>query len=72
MSQRFVKIQDHEELIRDNNSSAVLNVDNQALEQYKARRKKQREKNEEIENLKQDVSEIKSLLYKLLEKEGGK
>lgn len=72
MSQRFVKIQDHEELVRDNNSSAVLNVDNQALEQYKARRRKQREKNEEIENLKQDVSEIKSLLYKLLEKEGGK
>lgn len=72
MSQRFVKIQDHEELIRDNNSSAVLNVDNQALEQYKARKRKQREKNEEIENLKQDVSEIKSLLYKLLEKEGGK
>jgi hypothetical protein len=39
-----------------------------SLEKYKARRNKEREMNDDVQNLKQDVNEIKSMLKQLLEK----
>ena len=71
----YVKIQDNEDLVRDKNSNAVLNVDNQALENYRAQRARQREINGslgKIKELESDVAEIKSLLYKLLDREDNK
>jgi len=68
----YVKIKDNEDLVRDQNSSAVLNVDTDALSKYKARREQQRKKDREIEDLKRDVSEIKSLLLQMIDKEGNK
>jgi len=68
----YVKIKDNEDLVRDQNSSAVLNVDTDALSKYKMRREQQRKKDREIEDLKRDVSEIKSLLLQMIEKEGNK
>lgn len=59
-------IEDNENLVRDKETSAVLNTNNNALQAYK----KRREKEMEIEKLKDDVSEIKSLLKQLLNKEG--
>jgi hypothetical protein len=59
-------IEDNENLVRDQETSAVLNTNNNALQAYK----KRREKEMEIEQLKDDVSEIKSLLKQLLNKEG--
>ena len=46
------------------NPGAVLNNDRQALEAYK----KKKNKNKEIDNLKQEVSDIKEMLYKILDK----
>lgn len=46
------------------NPGAVLNSDRQALEAYK----KKKNKNKEIDNLKQEVSDIKEMLYKILDK----
>ncbi len=68
----YVKIKDNEDLVRDQNSSAVLNVDTDALSKYKMRREQQRKKDREIEDLKRDVSEIKSLLLQMIDKEGNK
>lgn len=59
-------IEDNENLVRDKETSAVLNTNNNALQAYK----KRREKEMEIEKLKDDVNEIKSLLKQLLNKEG--
>ena len=59
-------IENNENLVRDKETSAVLNTNNNALQAYK----KRREKEMEIEQLKDDVSEIKSLLKQLLNKEG--
>ena len=61
--------------VRDNVSSAVLNTDLNALEQYKlARDKKLQEQStlqhcvDDISNLKNDMKEIKNLLLKISEK----
>lgn len=63
-----VKIQDNEDLIRDVSTRAILNSDMSSLEKYRARRNKEREMNDDVQNLKQDVNEIKSMLKQLLEK----
>ena len=67
----YVKIKDNEDLVRDQNSSAVLNVDTDALSKYKEKRTTKK-KDREIEDLKRDVSEIKSLLLQMIDKEGNK
>mgnify|MGYP003119280096 CR=1 FL=1 len=69
---KYVKVKDNEDLVRDKNNSAILNVDADALSKYKMRREQERKRNEEIEELKKDVSEIKSLLLQMIDKEGNK
>jgi hypothetical protein len=68
----YVKVKDHEDLVREKNNSAILNVDADALSKYKMRRELERKRNEEIDELKKDVSEIKSLLLQMIDKEGNK
>ena len=61
--------------IRDTVSSAVLNTDLNALEQYKAARDTKLQEQavmqncvNDINNLKSDMQEIKNLLLKIIEK----
>tara|TARA_Y100000389_G_C16985238_1_gene282232 strand:+ start:88 stop:297 length:210 start_codon:yes stop_codon:yes gene_type:complete len=54
-----------------NNPGAVVNVDNSALSAYKSRKQKNRDyeqKIKEIDALKIEMSEIKSLLQQIVEK----
>lgn len=70
-----VKIKDNEDLMRDTKSSAVLNVDTQSLKEYKARRARQKEIDrslDRVDKLESDISEIKSLLVKILDREENK
>lgn len=67
----YIKVKDHPNLVRDRKSNAILNVDNNALNKYKQERErllKLKSVVEEQEKLKNDVSEIKQMLTKLLEK----
>ena len=63
-----LKIENHEDLLRDTTSNAVINNDVSALENYRKRRKAKREMVNDVDNLKNDVQEIKELLKQLLEK----
>ena len=60
------KIKDEEELIRDVKTQAVLNSNMSSLEKYKARRNKEREMNDDVQTLKNDMKEIKELLQQLI------
>lgn len=63
-----LKVQDHENLVKDTVTKAVLNTDLTSLQAYRAQRDKQRQKDREIEHLKEDVREIKDILQLLVEK----
>ena len=65
---KVVKIKDHEELVRDVETRAVLNTDLTSLQRYKARRKKLWEKDHELQEMKTEISELKVLLHQLIEK----
>lgn len=56
-------------LVRDVKTNAVLNTDKTALEQYRAKRNKEREMLsavDEVKSMKKDISELKELLHQLI------
>ena len=70
---KYAKVKENPELIRDMNSKAVLNTNQTALQSYKKKREKQNEIQsavDDINNLKQDVNELKTLMQRLLDKIG--
>jgi flagellin-specific chaperone FliS len=69
MKQEYVKVEGHESLVRDKESGAILNTDLSALDKYRRSRKSQwelQEKVNEIDDIKQELAEIKSLLHQLV------
>lgn len=64
-----VKILDHEEFIKDTTSGAVINIDEVALDRARRRKQAAARKNDELEELKNDVAEIKTLLKEILGRE---
>ncbi len=66
---KYVKVKEAEELVRDINSSAILNTDNNSLKSYKMKRKRETQIDTmliEHEELKKDINEIKNLLRSLV------
>lgn len=66
----LLKVQDRGDLARDTRSQALLNIDNEGLVAYRARRDKNRTMDsmiEEVNNMRQDINEIKQLLSRFLE-----
>ena len=77
---RFKKVEERPDLIRDEQTNAILNIDNQALKAYK-NRKKQMEKinnldgfreevKKDINNLKNEIQSLKELVLMSLENKG--
>lgn len=69
----FAKVKEHRDIIRDMNSKALLNIDREAYEAHKSRRIQQQKTQkviQDVEELKKDVSEMKDLLHRVLEKIG--
>jgi hypothetical protein len=60
------KIKDNETLVRDAETNAVLNTDVSSLERYRMRRDIENKKEKEIQKLRDDIDDIKSLLTQLI------
>ena len=61
-------VKNEKDLVRDSFSNAIINKDDDAYLKYMKRISRQQEKENEIEQLKSDVKEIKELLTKILER----
>ena len=61
---KIFKVQDHPDLVKDMNSKAVLNTNYAALMEYK----KQKQIVDDVDSLKKDMQDIKSMLSDLLGK----
>ena len=77
MSEEFLKVDGHDNLVRDMNSKAIINTSRSAYVAAVTRsRNVQKQKDElrdatrEINILKSEMHEIKNLLVKLVEKDG--
>ena len=78
MSDRYLKVEGYSELVRDTNSSAIINTNKTAYQRAIARAKAAsnerdeiRSATREINNLKCEMHEIKDMLKKVLEKNGN-
>ena len=69
----FIKVEGSDHLVRDRNTNQIINTNDSEYQQYIARRKQkklEKEKSlsaeEDLANLKSEMSEIKSLLKELV------
>ena len=72
-----IKVKGHTHLVRDLKSQAIINTDSDAYARYMARKAKQSKKDDEmrkvvreVNEIKKEMFEIKSLLKKVLDKDG--
>jgi hypothetical protein len=64
-----LKVKENERLVRDSGNFAILNTDRSAIqshEQKMAQLRRIKSQEQEINNLKGDIAEIKSLLQQLM------
>jgi len=71
----YTKIKENPDMILDESSGAILNTNIEAYNAFKMKNKKSNmiiEHENEIHNIKEDISEIKSLLKALISKKEDK
>lgn len=74
----MIKVEGHKHLYRDENTGAILNVDTSGYQKYVSMRDEKRKQKEDIdflkkstEDLKNEISEIKSLLIEIANRTQG-
>ena len=68
MKENYIPVEGHPGLYRDPATNAIINTDVSKAKAARLARQKFKQREEDIENLKNDVAEIKSLLKQLLER----
>ena len=63
----MIKVEGHPHLFRDEKTGAIINCDDVGYNQYVKSQKLRKNQKEEIQNMKKDIDEIKSLLKILIE-----
>ena len=63
----MIKVEGHPHLFRDEKTGAIINCDDVGYNQYIKSQKLRKNQKEEIQNMKKDIDEIKSLLKILIE-----
>lgn len=66
MMENLISVEGHPNLFRDQKTGAIVNCDNVSYKQYLNSISNRMNTKKEIENLKNDVEEIKSLLKELI------
>jgi|TARA_R100000734_G_C3310456_1_gene101237 hypothetical protein len=64
----LIKVKDHPHLYRDEDTGAIVNYDTIGYNQRLKKIENQESKKNELDNMKKDIDEIKSLLKEFLNK----
>ena len=67
----FVKVDGHEGYVKNTETGVVLNVNKTEIEAAQKRKALKKQQEEDINNLKNEVSDIKNMLGKIIEKLDG-
>lgn len=67
----YKDVEGHSNLVRDTSTGAILNINKDEISAARKRKLGKRQKEKEFEDLKNDVTEIKSMLQKLIEGKDG-
>jgi len=76
---KVIPVEGYSDLARDPNTGAIININTTEMQQARERKAKRRQQQqqhqqltEEVQSLKQELSELKSLLVSIVEKKHGK
>ena len=64
----MIPVKDHKNLYRDEKSGAIINTDTGGFNRYKKMKRFKDDQKNEIDKIKEDISEIKELLKQFLKK----
>ena len=64
------KVENEETLRRDSTNSAILETDMNSLELYRRRREQAKQKDKEIQEMREEIANLKDLVQQLINKEG--
>ncbi len=64
----MIPVEGHKNLYRDENTNAIVSRDTAAYENYIALRNRNRDKQDELDDMKKEINELKSLLNDLASK----
>lgn len=67
-SKKYIRVEGNSGLVRDRETGAILNANVTEIQKARLKKNKEKQRELEIQELKKDVSEIKVLLTKLVEK----
>ena len=67
--ERYIQVEGNSGLVRDRTTGAILNANSTEIQKARLKKNKEKRQEQEIQELKKDVSEIKVLLTKLIEKD---
>ena len=67
----YKKVEGYESLVRDLSTGAILNINKDEISAARKRKLERRQKEKEFEELKNEVSDIKIMLTKIIEKIDG-
>jgi len=65
------KIEGHDGYARDENSGAILNINSNEISSARKRKLLRKQKEQEFDNLKDEVGDIKKMLTQIIEKLDG-
>ena len=68
MSSRLIMVENGVGLARDKHTGSVININKEEIRQARERKELRKQKENEFEQLKTDVSEMKQLLNTIIEK----
>ena len=66
--ERYIQVEGNSGLVRDRTTGAILNANSTEIQKARLKKNKDKQQEQEIQELKKDVSEIKVLLTKLIER----
>ena len=61
----MIPVEGHKNLFRDEKTGAIVNCDNTGFSDYMSQRRRQMDERAELDMMKNDINEIKSLLKEL-------
>ena len=67
----YKDVEGHSNLVRDTSTGAILNINKDEITAARKRKLERRKKEQEFEDLKNEVGDIKNMLTKIIEKLHG-
>jgi len=67
----YKDVEGHSNLVRDTSTGAILNINKDEISAARKRKLERRQKEQEFDNLKDEVGDIKKMLTQIIEKLDG-